>query len=94
LKERRDEESLALARRLDRETGALAALGAGQADLLVGAERAAALTPVLRVAGVLDGELEAMLDAAARSLRAAISAETAEAHSARIAALDRRLDGD
>jgi glutamate formiminotransferase / 5-formyltetrahydrofolate cyclo-ligase len=94
LKVRGDEESLALAGRLDRETGALAALGAGQADLLVGAERAAALTPVLRVAGVLDGELEAMLDAAARGLRAAVSAETADAYSARIAALDRRLDGD
>jgi glutamate formiminotransferase len=92
LKERGDEESLALATRLDRETGELAALGAGQADLLVGAERAAALTPVLRVAGALDGELEAMLDAAARGLRDSISAETAKAYSARIAALDRRLD--
>jgi glutamate formiminotransferase len=94
LKERADEESLALAGRLDREAGALAALGAGQADLLGGAERAAALAPVLRVAGVLDGELEAMLDAAARGLRAAIRSETAEAYSARITALDRRLDGD
>jgi glutamate formiminotransferase / 5-formyltetrahydrofolate cyclo-ligase len=92
LKDRGDEESLALARRLDRETGALASLAAGQVDLLVGAERAAALTPVLRVAGVLDEELEAMLDAAARGLRAAISAKTADAYSARIAALDRRLD--
>ncbi|MGH7762756.1 MAG: hypothetical protein ACREOY_15275 [Candidatus Dormibacteraceae bacterium] len=94
LYERRDEESLALARRLERESSALAALGTGQSEVLVGAERAAALTPVLRVAGVLDGELEAMLDAAARGLRAAIGADTAEAYSARIAALDRRLDGD
>jgi glutamate formiminotransferase len=94
LKERGDEESSALAARLDRETGALAALGAGQVELLVGAERAAALTPVLRVAGVLDGELEAMLDAAARGLRDAVTAETARAYSARIAALDRRLDPD
>jgi glutamate formiminotransferase len=94
LQERGDEESLALARRLDRETGALAALGASQAELLVGAERAAALTPVLRVAGVLDGELEAMLEAAARGLRAAISEETAEAYAPRIAVLDRRLDPD
>jgi hypothetical protein len=46
------------------------------------------------VAGVLDGELEAMLEAAARGLRAAISAETAEAYAPRIAALDRRLDAD
>jgi glutamate formiminotransferase / 5-formyltetrahydrofolate cyclo-ligase len=94
LKERRDEESLALARRLDRETQALAELGAGQAELLVGAERAAALVPVLRVAGVMDGELAAMLDAAARGLRASISAETAAAYKARIAALDRRLGGN
>jgi glutamate formiminotransferase len=94
LKERGDEEGLALARRLDRETEALGALGAGQAELLVGAERAAALAPVLRVAGVLDFELEAMLDAAATGLRAAISLETAAAYSARVAALDRRLGGD
>jgi len=93
LKERRDEEGLALARRLDREGEALAALRADQAELLIGAERAAALAPVLRVAGVLDEELGAMLDAAARGLRAAISAKTAAAHAARIAALDRRLDG-
>jgi hypothetical protein len=94
LKERRDEESLALARRLDRETDALAGLGSDQAELLVGAERAAALAPVLRVAGVLDGELAAMLDAAARGLRSALRAETAAAYAARVAALDRRLDGD
>jgi glutamate formiminotransferase len=94
LYQRRDEESLALARRVDRENGALAALGAGQAELLGGAERAAALTPVLRVAGVLDGELESMLDAAARGLRAAISRDTAEAYALRIAALDRRLHPD
>jgi glutamate formiminotransferase len=94
LKERGDEESVALARRLDRETEALAALTAGQEELLVGAERAAALSPVLRVAGLLDGELAAMLDAAARGLRSAIDAETAVEYAARIAALDRRLDGD
>jgi hypothetical protein len=35
-----------------------------------------------------------MLDAAARGLRAALSAGTVEAYSARIAALDRRLDSD
>ncbi len=91
LRGRLDEESLALARRLDREVEALAALGAGQSELLTGGERSAALAPVLRVAGVLDGELEAMLGAAARGLRAAISAETAAAHPARVAALDRRL---
>jgi glutamate formiminotransferase len=94
LKELGDDESLALALRLNRESHALAALEAEQGDLLVGAERTAALTPVLRVAGVLDAELEAMLDAAARGLRAALSAGTVEAYSARIAALDRRLDSD
>jgi glutamate formiminotransferase len=93
LRGRTDEESLALARRLDREVEALAALGTGQAELLVGAERAAALAPVLRVAGVLDGELSRMLDAAAVGLRAALSAETAAAYPARVAALDRRLVG-
>ena len=94
LKELGDDESLALALRLNRESHALAALEAEQGDLLGGAERAAALTPVLRVAGVPDAELEAMLDAAARGLRAALSAGTVEAYSARIAALDRRLDSD
>jgi glutamate formiminotransferase len=93
LRERHDEESVALARRLEREAEALAALGAGQLELLVGSERTAALAPVLRVAGVLDGELGAMLGAAARGLRAAISAETAAAYPARVSALDRRLDG-
>jgi glutamate formiminotransferase len=94
LRERNDEESLALAGRIDREVHALATLGVDQVELLVGAERAAALAPVLRVAGVLDGELGAMLDAAARGLRAAITEETAAVYSSRIAALDRRLDGD
>ena len=87
-----NEEGLALARRLEREADALAALGIDQAELLVGAERAAALAPVLRAAGVLDGELEAMVGAASRGFRAAISPETAAAHSARVAALDRRLE--
>jgi glutamate formiminotransferase len=86
------QEGIAMARRLDREADVLAALGIDQAELLVGAERAAALAPVLRAAGVLDGELEAMVDAAARGLRAAIIPETANAYSARIAALDRRLE--
>jgi glutamate formiminotransferase / 5-formyltetrahydrofolate cyclo-ligase len=86
------EEGLALARRLEREADALTALGIDQAELLVGAERAAALAPVLRAAGVLDGELEAMLGAASRGLRAAINPETAASYSARVAALDRRLE--
>lgn len=86
------EEAIALARRLVREADSLEALGIDQGELLVGAERAAALTPVLRAAGVLDGELEAMVSAAARGLRAAITPETAVAHSTRVTALDHRLE--
>jgi glutamate formiminotransferase / 5-formyltetrahydrofolate cyclo-ligase len=85
------EEHMALALRLDREADGLAALGIGQADLLSGAERASALTPVLRAGRVLDDELEAMLQVASAGLRAAISQATAAAFSARITALDRRL---
>jgi hypothetical protein len=47
--------------------------------------------PVLRVAQVLNAELEAMLGAAARGLRSALSSSTEAAYSARIAALEPRL---
>ena len=90
-RERGGEEAVALARRLESEASTLAALGVGQLELLGGAERAAALVPVLRVAGVLDDELEAMLGSAARGLRAAIRSSTRDAYSARIQALDARL---
>jgi hypothetical protein len=86
-----DEEHVALAARLEREAEGLASLGVDQQDLLAGAERAAALTPVLRVANVLDEELESMLGAAARGLRAAIDPATQSAYAARMAALDMRL---
>jgi glutamate formiminotransferase / 5-formyltetrahydrofolate cyclo-ligase len=86
-------EHTALALRLEREAESLAGLGVDQRDLLAGAERAAALVPVLGVAKVLDGELEAMLGAAARGLRAAISPSTRASYGARVAALDRRLAG-
>jgi len=89
--ERGDNEHVALARRLRREAEGLAELGVDQAALLAGAERAAALVPVLKVAGVLDGELSAMLDAAATGLRDAVSAETRSAYAARFAALEKRL---
>jgi glutamate formiminotransferase / 5-formyltetrahydrofolate cyclo-ligase len=85
------DEHVALARRLRQESEGLAALGIDQGELLAGAERAAALGPVLRAAGVLDGELEAMLGAAATGLREALTSETRSAHQARLAALDRRL---
>ena len=89
--ERGDNEHVALARRLRREAEGLAELGVDQTALLAGAERAAALVPVLKVAGVLDGELSAMLDAAATGLRDAVSAETRSAYAARFAALEKRL---
>jgi len=88
---RGDNEHVALARRLRREADGLAALGADQFDLLGGAERAAALVPVLKVAGVLDGELEAMLGAAATGLREAVTSETRSTYAARVAALERRI---
>jgi glutamate formiminotransferase len=89
--EQGDEEHVALASRLRREESGLAALGTDQGELLAGAERAAALVPVLRVAGVLDGELEAMLVSAASGLREAIDSATRLANAPRVAALDRRL---
>jgi glutamate formiminotransferase len=89
--ERGDNEHVSLAQRLRREADGLAALGVEQADLLGGAERAAALIPVLKVAGALDAELEAMLGIAALGLRAAVSPDTRSTYAARLAALDRRL---
>ena len=86
------EEHVAMARRLQREAESMAALGVEQDDLLGGAERAAALVPVLKAAGVLDVELSMMLRAAAAGLREAITHETRSAYKARFAALDRRLD--
>jgi glutamate formiminotransferase len=91
-RERGGDEHIALAAKLVRESEKLAALGVGQADLLAGAERAAALVHVLRAAGALEPELEAMLLDAARGLRAAIKPETQAAHRSRLAALERRLD--
>lgn len=88
---RDDDEHTRLAGRLEREASELALLGVGQADLLAGAERAAALVPVLRAAGVLSSELEAMLEMAARGLRSALDLDTLARHTARIGALDRRL---
>jgi glutamate formiminotransferase / 5-formyltetrahydrofolate cyclo-ligase len=89
--ERRDEEHVALATRLRREANELARLRADEDAILGGAERAAALIPVLRAAGVLDGELESMLDVAARGFRAAVSPATESIYRARVEALDARL---
>jgi glutamate formiminotransferase / 5-formyltetrahydrofolate cyclo-ligase len=90
--ERGGDEHAALAGRLRKEAESLAALGVDQDELLAGAERAAALVPVLRAAGVLTDELRQMLAAAATGLREAIAHETAAAYAARVEALDRRLN--
>ena len=87
------EEHTALAARLDREADDLARLTADEDTILAGAERAAALTPVLRAAQLGDGELEAMLGAAARGLRAAVTPATEAVYRARVDALDARLAG-
>ena len=85
------EEHSALAARLRREAAALAALAADQDAILAGAERAAALVPVLRAAQVLDAELEALLQVAARGLRDGLSAATRGIYQERAEALDARL---
>jgi glutamate formiminotransferase / 5-formyltetrahydrofolate cyclo-ligase len=88
---RGDDEHTAVAARLRRESTGLAELGLDQDELLAGAERAAALIAVLRAAQVLDGELEAMLRAAAGGLRAAITEATQAVYRTRVAAVDGRL---
>jgi hypothetical protein len=89
--ERGGKEHTALAGRLRREAEDLARMPADEDAILAGAERAAALVPVLKAAQVLDGELEAMLRAAGGGLRAAISPATESIYRARIDALDARL---
>ena len=91
--ERGGDEHAALADRLDAEASGLSALGTGQSDILAGAERCAALAPVLKAAGVLDGELESLALVAARGLRQAVRADTLAAYTVRVTALDRRLSG-
>src|SRR6266849_10222413 len=86
-----DDEHARLGGRLEKEAAELARLGIDQGELLAGAERAAALVPVLKAAGVLSSELEAMLEVAARGLRSGLGRDTLSRHTARIAALDRRL---
>lgn len=86
-----DEEHVALAVRLEREADKLSALAVDQQAVLAGAERTAALVLVLRAAQVPDRELDQMLDAAARGMRAAVSPATAAVYAKRVVALDRRL---
>jgi hypothetical protein len=80
-----------LAARLATEAESLAALEWSGEDLLAGAERAAALARVLAAARIQSEELTAMLDVAARGLRAAIPATVSERFPERAAALDRFL---
>jgi hypothetical protein len=87
-----DEEHTRLGARLETEAADLARTGIDQRELLAGAERAAALVPVLRAAGVLLPELEVMLEVAARGLRSALDRDTLSRHTTRIGALDRRLE--
>lgn len=87
------EEHAALAVRLDSEADGLARLTADEDAILSGAERAAALIPVLAAAQVADGELETMLSVSARGLRAAVTPATEAAYRARVHALDARLAG-
>ncbi|TMF39321.1 MAG: glutamate formiminotransferase [Chloroflexi bacterium] len=89
--ERGGEEAIALAGRLRREAEGLAGLAADQDAILAGAERAAALTPVLRAVGIRDGELEGLLQVAARGLREAVTPATRSIYQARVEALDARL---
>lgn len=86
-----DDEHTRLSGRLEKEGAELARTGIDQGELLAGAERAAALVPVLRAADVLLPELEAMLDVAARGLRSALDSDTLSRHTTRIGTLDRRL---
>jgi glutamate formiminotransferase len=74
-----------LASRLEAEAVELSALPVDPEAILAGAERAAALTRVVRAAGVEDEELERMLAAAARGLRAAVEGDRWRE---RVAALD------
>lgn len=85
------EELTAVAVRLWQEAGSLFHLAIDQDSLLSGAERSAALLAVLHAANIRDPELDAMLGAASRGLRSAISEGTQALYRARLAALDARL---
>ncbi len=86
-----NDELKALAARLAQEAASLEDMAVDQDSLLAGAERSAALIAVLHAAEIRDQELDAMLDAAWRGLRSAISVGTEALYRARLAALDARL---
>jgi len=85
------DELAALGQRLATEAESLSALHSSQEELLAGAERCAALAPVLQAAVLLDAELQSMAQLAARGLRDALSEATRLRYAARMAALDQRL---
>jgi glutamate formiminotransferase len=91
--ERADDEHTALAARLREEARSLGLLGIEQSALLGGAERCAALIPVMRVAGVIDAELREIARLGARGLFEAINRETRAEFPERMVALERRLGG-
>ncbi len=86
-----DEEHRALGIRLSQAAGSLLYLDVDQDAFLAAAEKAAALIPVMRAGGVLEGESETFLRTAARGLRAAITPATEAIYRARLDALDARL---
>jgi len=85
------EEMERLAQRLVAAAAGLAATATGQDDLLAAAEAAAALPRVLGAARVQEPEAVAMLDLAARGLRAALHPETLRRRRERVRLLDRGL---
>ncbi|HYT12410.1 MAG TPA: hypothetical protein VEL12_06455 [Candidatus Nitrosopolaris sp.] len=87
-----DDEHIRLAGRLEQTADSIGRAGVEHDGMLSGAEQSAALVPVLKAAGVLSDELESMLGIAARGLRMALRPENLARFTARIQALDRRLD--
>lgn len=88
----RSDELGRLALRLEKEAGALAALGPDAEEMLAAAERCYALLRVLGAGGVLRPDVEAMLRLSARSLRVALPEEALRRQPERVRLLDARLD--
>ena len=89
---RQGDEMRRMAERLKAESEALAAITAGQDELLGAAERAVALVRVLEAGRLSTSDLDEMLFIAAHGLRRAITQETAELYLRRVALLDGWLD--
>jgi hypothetical protein len=87
-----DDEHTKLAARLEQVAAKLAGSGIEQDEILASAERAAALIGVLGAGGVRSHELKTMLEIAARGLRSALLPTTLSRHTARLNALDGKLE--